>query len=66
VDEAVKRVSKEVIDGKFKGGVETLALKDNGIGLVDTSTKNVPKDVLDLVEQYKQKIIKGEITVPSK
>lgn len=66
VDEAVKRVSQEVIDGKFKGGVETLALKDNGIGLADTSTKNVPKDVLDLVEQYKQKIIKGEITVPSK
>ncbi|WP_138494120.1 BMP family lipoprotein [Paenibacillus pinistramenti] len=65
VDEAVKRVSQEVIDGTFKGGSEVLGLKENGVGIADTSSKNVPADVLAKVEEYKQKIISGEITVPS-
>ncbi|AJS59715.1 BMP family lipoprotein [Paenibacillus sp. IHBB 10380] len=64
VDEAVKKVSQEVIDGTFKGGLVTLSLKDNAVGIADTSTKNVPADVLAKVEDYKAKIISGEITVP--
>ncbi|MNS13426.1 Membrane lipoprotein TmpC precursor [compost metagenome] len=66
VDEAVKRVSQEVIDGTFKGGHETLTLKDNGVGIPDTSSKNVPADVLKLVDDYKAKIVSGEIKVPEK
>ncbi|MBO9600109.1 MAG: BMP family ABC transporter substrate-binding protein [Cohnella sp.] len=66
VDEAVYRVSKDLIDGKFAGGqVTVLGLKDNGVGLPETSTKNVPADVLAKVEEYKTKIINGEITVPT-
>ncbi|GGA38122.1 BMP family lipoprotein [Paenibacillus physcomitrellae] len=65
VDEAVKRVSQEVVDGTFKGGSEVLGLKENGVGIADTSEKNVPADVLAKVEEYKQKIINGEITVPA-
>lgn len=65
VDEAVKRVNKEVIDGTFKGGAENLTLKENGVGIADTSTKNVSKEILDKVEEYKQKIISGEIKVPT-
>jgi basic membrane protein A len=43
VDEAIVRVSKDVADNKFQGGkVVTLGLKDNGVGLPDTSKKNVP------------------------
>lgn len=64
VDEAVYRVSKDVIDGKFKGGIVWLGLKENGVGLADTSNKNVPADVLKLVDEYKQKIVNGEIKVP--
>ncbi|MBP2000482.1 basic membrane protein A [Paenibacillus shirakamiensis] len=64
VDEAVKRVSQEVVDGTFKGGAEELTLKDNGVGIPDTSSKNVPADVLKLVEDYKAKIVSGEIKVP--
>jgi basic membrane protein A len=63
VDAAVKRVSKEVIDGTFKGGTVELSLKDDGVGIAKTSDKNVPADVLALVEEYKTKIISGEITV---
>lgn len=66
VDEAVYRVSKDILDGKFAGGkVTVLGLKDNGVGLPETSSKNVPADVLAKVEEYKNKIINGEITVPT-
>lgn len=66
VDEAVYRVSKDLIDGKFQGGIKWLGLAEDGVGLASTSNKNVPEDVLKLVDEYKQKIVKGEITVPEK
>lgn len=66
VDVAVKNVTQQVIDGTFKGGeITNLTLKDDGVGIADTSSKNVSKEVLDKVEEYKQKIINGEITVPA-
>ncbi|PQP82567.1 BMP family ABC transporter substrate-binding protein [Paenibacillus sp. PCH8] len=65
VDEAVKRVNQEVIDGTFKGGSENLTLKENGVGIADTSTANVSADTLAKVEEYKEKIISGEIKVPT-
>ncbi|MED4582121.1 BMP family protein [Brevibacillus choshinensis] len=67
VDQAVFKVSKDLIDGKFEGGkIVWLGLAEDGVGLADTSKKNVPEDVLKLVDDYKQKIVKGEITVPEK
>ncbi len=66
VDVAIKTVSQQVIDGTFKGGTTTtLGLKDDGVGVADTSSKNVPQDVLDLVQSYKEKIVSGEIKVPA-
>lgn len=65
VDEAVKRVNKEVVDGTFAGGSENLTLKENGVGIADTSTANVSADTLAKVEEYKEKIISGEIKVPT-
>ncbi|WP_442602679.1 BMP family lipoprotein [Paenibacillus sp. KN14-4R] len=66
VDDAVLRISKNVMDGKFQGGkVTTLGLKENGVGLAETSSKNVPADVLKKVEEFKAKIISGEIKVPT-
>lgn len=66
VEAAVSKVSKDLIAGNFAGGtVQVLGLKDDAVGLPETSTKNVPQDVLDQVEEYKQKIISGEITVPT-
>jgi len=65
VDEAVYRVSKEMAEGHFQGGTTLqLGLKENGVGIADTSSKNVPADVLAKVEEYKQKIIDGEIQIP--
>lgn len=64
VDEAVKTVSLDAINGKFEGGQVELGLKDNGVDVAETSSKNVPEDILKKVEEYKQQIINGEITVP--
>lgn len=66
VDVAVKTITQEVIDGKFEGGkVTNLTLKEDGVGLPETSKANVSQEILDKVEEYKQKIISGEITVPA-
>jgi len=66
VDEAVKMVSKQVIDGTFKGGTTTvLGLKDNGVGLPETSKANVSAEILAKVEEFKQQIIAGTVTVPA-
>jgi basic membrane protein A len=66
VDLAVETISRNVIDNKLESGkVITLGLKDNAVGLPETSTKNVPADVLQKVEEYKQKIINGEVKVPT-
>ncbi|WP_284642109.1 BMP family lipoprotein [Paenibacillus silviterrae] len=67
VDTAVYKVSGDVIQGKFPGGTTiVLGLKEDGVGLSETSKKNVPADVLAKVEEYKQRIVKGEIKVPEK
>ncbi|KAA9008477.1 BMP family ABC transporter substrate-binding protein [Paenibacillus spiritus] len=66
VDVAVKNVSQQVIDGTFKGGTTTvLGLKDDGVGLPETSKANVSEDILKKVDEYKQKIVDGSITVPT-
>lgn len=67
VDTAVFRVSSDLINGNFQAGAVTvLGLKEDGVGLPETSKKNVPADVLAKVDEYKQKIVKGEIKVPEK
>lgn len=67
VDEAVYRVSKDYAEGKFEGGkMVKLGLAENAVGLPETSKETVPADVLAKVEEFKTKIVKGEITVPEK
>lgn len=66
VDVAVQDIATKTQAGKFPGG-ETVVygLKENGVDLAD-SRGNIPDDVLEEVEQYKQKIIDGEMEVPDK
>lgn len=66
VDRAVYEISKTLIEnGTFDTKPVTLGLKDNGVGLPEKNP-NVPADVLKKVEEYKAKIISGEIKVPVK
>ncbi|MFX3631666.1 MAG: BMP family protein [Candidatus Pristimantibacillus sp.] len=65
VEAAVYKISKDLSEGTWTGGTAvTLGLKDNGVGLPETN-KNVPADVLAKVDEYKAKIISGEIVVPT-
>jgi len=65
VDTATYNESKAEVNNKFKGGTSiSLGLKEKGVGIADTSNKNVPKAVLDEVKKYENKIIAGEIVVP--
>jgi basic membrane protein A and related proteins len=64
VDNAVYEISKMAMDGNFPGGKETVfGLAEEGVGIAPT-TDNVSQEALDLVEEYKQKILDGEIEVP--
>lgn len=65
VDEAVYRVSNDLLAGNFHGGQTVeLGLAEGGVGL-PVENPNVSKEILDKVEDYKNKIISGEIKVPT-
>ncbi|MDP5274126.1 BMP family lipoprotein [Chengkuizengella axinellae] len=64
VDEAVYQVSKDFGEGNFEGGVRELGLAENGVGL-PAENPNLSDEIMDAVNDYKEKIINGEIVVPS-
>jgi basic membrane protein A len=65
VDNAVYDVVKEVLDGKFEGGFHAFGLDKDGVAYaVDDNNKTlIPPDVINKVEESKQKIVAGEIKV---
>jgi basic membrane protein A len=66
VDTATYTQTKAIVNNEFKGGtVINLGLKEKGVGIAETSSKNVPQDVLDVVKSYEDKVIAGEIVVPT-
>ncbi|MGB8956748.1 MAG: BMP family ABC transporter substrate-binding protein [Tumebacillaceae bacterium] len=66
VDTAVYDVTKELQDGKFEGGKNRVfGLNEKGVDYAPTTSKNTPADVIKLMDDYKAKIIKGEIKVPA-
>ena len=65
VDEAVFETIESVVDEKWQGGRNlTFGLKDDGVGLGKISSK-VPQEDLDALDQVKERIRSGEITVPT-
>lgn len=64
VDIAVQTVSEEAINGTISGGIETYELSNGGVDIAPTTTL-LPDDVVSAVEEIKQKIISGEVTVPA-
>ncbi|MGL5313271.1 MAG: BMP family lipoprotein [Peptostreptococcaceae bacterium] len=71
ITSAMKRVDVGVFDiiskaqnGEFDGGKAVVyGLKDDAVGIAPTTSKNVPKDILDYVEEQKQKIIDGNLGI---
>ena len=57
---------KSVVEGNFKGEVIKLGLKENGVDFVtEGSNIIIPDEVKKNIEEAKEKIINGEIKVPS-
>ncbi|MBU3191078.1 BMP family ABC transporter substrate-binding protein [Clostridium bowmanii] len=66
VDTATYNESKAQVKNEFKGNTTiNLGLKEEGVGIAETSSKNVPADILTLVKTYQDKVIAGEIVVPA-
>jgi basic membrane protein A len=64
VDVAVYDLATKTKNGNFPGGQAVeYGLKENGVGIAP-STDNLSQDVLKAVEDWKQKIINGEVKVP--
>jgi basic membrane protein A len=65
VDEGVFRTIESVVDGSWQGGRNlTFGLAEDGVGLGKISTK-VPQEDLDALEDVKQRLRDGEITIPT-
>lgn len=57
---------KELKDGKLKGGKEKVyGLKEDGVGISESTKKLVPQDIIDYVNTMADKVKNGDITVPS-
>lgn len=71
ITSAMKRVDIGVFDiiskikgGNFEGGKAVMyGLKENAVGIAPSTSKNVPKDILDYVDNQTQKIIYGDIVI---
>ncbi|HEU4512381.1 MAG TPA: BMP family ABC transporter substrate-binding protein [Nocardioidaceae bacterium] len=64
VDVAVFEYLTEVNDGSFPSGVVRYDLESDGVGY--STSGGFVDDIADQLDEYKQKIIDGEITVPDK
>ena len=65
VDTGVYYFIKSVHDGTFKGGTQVFDLKTDGVGY-STTGDHLSADTIAKMEDFKQQIIDGKITVPNK
>ena len=65
VDVAVYNTVKDVVEGRFTGGIHLFGLENDGVAyaLDDHNRSLIPQSVLDQVERAKQEIIAGRIKV---
>ncbi len=65
VDNAIFDMVKKLVNGEFEGGQTVVYnLSNNGVGIAPTSSKHVPKPILDEVDLLIQKIKGNELVVP--
>jgi basic membrane protein A and related proteins len=66
VDVAVVDIVKDIIAGKFRGGLLELGLAEHGVGFVsdDRNRQLLPIDVVEKVNALGDEIIAGKIKVP--
>ncbi|WP_375488520.1 BMP family protein [uncultured Jatrophihabitans sp.] len=64
VDTAVYSFISTAAKGQFKAGVQRFSLQGNGVGYATSNPKIKPYEAT--INKYKQQIISGQITVPTK
>jgi basic membrane protein A and related proteins len=67
-DVAVFDTVKEVVDGRFAGGMRVFGLKEKGLDFVHEGPHGagIPDDVKKKVEELRAAVIEGRIVVPSR
>jgi basic membrane protein A len=61
VDEAVFSAYQAQVDGSFEGGsVTVFGLAEDGVGVGEMSS-DVPQDVIDTMEEFRQRILDGDL-----
>jgi basic membrane protein A len=63
VDQAVFQTIEKAANGEFEGGVTAFGLAEDGVGLGEISD-DVDQAIVDELDEQKQMIIDGEITIP--
>jgi len=64
VDNGVFMGTKNLIDGKFKAGVTNLGLKEAGVGMAATTSKNTAAGAIAKANAWASMIIAGQKSVP--
>lgn len=64
VDNSVYAAVKDLVEGNLTGGIKVFDITNGGVDIAPT-TDLLPAEVLTEVEAVKEKLISGEITVPS-
>ncbi|AVR01106.1 BMP family lipoprotein [Oceanobacillus sp. M65] len=65
VDTSVIEVSNQGLNGEFPGGeVLVFGLEDEGIGIAETNEEAYTEEIATAVNEWKEKIINGDVTVP--
>ncbi|MFD1018244.1 BMP family lipoprotein [Thalassobacillus hwangdonensis] len=66
VDIAIQDMTTKAMNGEFPGGeIVEYGLEDDAISVARTNEDAMTQDIIDAVEEWKQKIIDGEVEVPS-
>lgn len=66
IDVAVGNLTKDFVNGDYKGGeVEVGTLANGGVGISPTTEKNVSPEILKYVDEQAQEIKDGKIHVPN-
>jgi basic membrane protein A len=68
VDVAVFDAIKDVLEGRFHGGMSPLGLAEHGVDWVHEGphASGLPKDVVERVEALRDRVARGDINVPDR
>jgi basic membrane protein A len=68
VDVAVFETVRDLVEGRFHGGVREFGLAEDGVGFVydEHNEDRIPGEVIDRLAEIRKGIVAGEIEVPSK